>query len=57
MVFTGGNANQSYESLYAQPAADSDLGAPLTGVTGHLRTLPGDPYGEFYGADWDNRFG
>ena len=56
MVFTGGNENQVYESLYAQFALDANLNALLAGITTHLRALPGDPYSEFYGNDWDNRF-
>lgn len=56
MVFTGGNAGQAYESLYAQFGLDADLTALLNGITDHLRELPGNPYGELYGNDWDSRF-
>ena len=57
MVFTGGNASGAYEALYAQFAQDADLDTLLDSITNHLQSLPGDPYGKFYGDDWDERFG
>lgn len=57
MVFTGGNTGGAYEAFYAQFAQDADLDSMLTSITDHLKSLPGDPYGELYGDDWDSRFG
>ena len=46
-----------YEAIYAQFAQDADLDTLLDSITNHLQSLPGDPYGKFYGDDWDERFG
>lgn len=56
MIYSAGNANGAYEALYSQFVQDGDLDALLEGVGDHLRSRPGDPYGKFYGDDWDNRF-
>lgn len=57
MVMTGGNANGVYEDLYSQFAQDADLDALLGAIADHMRSLPGNPYGQYYGEVWDNEYG